>query len=73
MFNVGVNWGHEERVTGASTSTNVPPPPKYALRKDHKPVRMGQKQNGPDVRPVAGAIEAPNSRFEYDAKSLFRL
>ena len=57
MFEVGAAWGHEDRVTGASTSTNVPPPSKYGLRKDHK--------DGHPVRPVCGATEAPNSRFGH--------
>ena len=57
MFEVGAAWGHEDRVTGASISTNVPPPSKYGLRKDHK--------DGHPVRPVCGATEAPNSRFGH--------
>ena len=28
-----------ERVAGVSTPTNVPPPAKFGLRKDHKPTR----------------------------------
>ena len=65
MFRVGATWGHEERVTGASTSSNVPPPAAYGLRKDHKPVTPGQEHVGPDVRPIVGATEAPNSRFSH--------
>ena len=65
MFGVGSTWGHEERVAGASTSSNVPPPPKYGLRKDHKVVPPGEEQNGPDVRPICGAKEAPNSKFSH--------
>ena len=65
MFGVGSTWGHEERVAGASTSTNVPPPPMYGLRKDHKVVLPGEEQNGPDVRPICGAKEAPNSKFSH--------
>ena len=65
MFRVGSNWNHESRVSGASTSTNVPPPPLYGLRKDHKNVAAGQESKGPPVRPVAGAKVAPNSRFGH--------
>ena len=65
MFCVGSTWGHEDRIAGASTSTNIPPPPKYGLRKDHKPVQPGEEHVGPPVRPVAGATEAPNSRFSH--------
>jgi hypothetical protein len=36
MFRVGEGWGHRRRITGASTSTHVPPPATYGLRKDHK-------------------------------------
>ena len=57
MFKVGSNWGHQDRVANASTSTNIPPPPKYGLRKDHKA--------GHPLRPVCGAREAPNSRFGH--------
>ena len=32
MFRVGSAWGHDNRVAKASTSTNIPPPPKYGLR-----------------------------------------
>ena len=56
MFKVGATWGHEGRVANATTSTNVPPPPVYGLRKDHK--------NLPHpVRPVCGATQSPNSRL----------
>ena len=65
MFRVGATWGHEDRIAGATTSTNVPPPGKYGLRKDHKTVQPGQEKFGPDVRPVCGADEAPNSRFSH--------
>ena len=65
MFRVGANRGHEDRVAGASTSTNVPPPPKYVLRKDHKAVLPGRERYGPKGRPVCGAREAPNSRFGH--------
>ena len=65
MFQVGATWGHEDRVAGASTSTNVPPPAKYCQRKDHKPVAVGQEHIGPQVRPICGANEAPNSRFSH--------
>ena len=65
LFCVGATWGHEDRIAGASTSTNVPPPPKYGLRKDHKLVTPGQEQYGPPLRPVCGATDAPNSRFSH--------
>ena len=61
MFNTGSTHNHEERVIGATTSTNVPAPPMYGLRKDHKP--HTDKIKGPPVRPVCGASEAPNSRL----------
>jgi hypothetical protein len=50
MFDVGTTWGQEDRVTGVSTSTNVPPPSNYGVRKDHKDPHP--------VRPVCGATEA---------------
>ena len=65
MFRVGSTWGHQDRVAKASTSTNVPPPPAYGLRKDHKPVPEGQERVGPQVRRVVGANTAPNSRFGH--------
>ena len=65
MFRVGSTWGHEERIAGASTSSNVPPPPKYGVRKDHKTVQAGREQYGPAVRPICGANEAPNSKFSH--------
>ena len=58
MFRVGATWGHERRVANATTSTNVPPPPLYGLRKDHKPVPH-------PVRPVCGARISPNSRLGH--------
>ena len=61
MFAVGATWEHEDRISGASTSTNVPPPAKYGLRKDHKDIQP----NGHPVRPVCGANDAPNSRFSH--------
>ena len=65
MFGVGSTWGHEDRIAGASTSSNVPPPPKYGVRKDHKTVPYGMEHVGPDVRPICGAKEAPNSRLSH--------
>ena len=32
MFSVGATFGHEQRVSNASTATNVPAPPLYGLR-----------------------------------------
>jgi hypothetical protein len=58
MFRVGATWSHQKRVTNATTSTNVPPPPLYGLRKDHKTVPH-------PVRPVCGATQAPNSRLGH--------
>ena len=55
----------EKRIAHASTATNVPPPPKYPLRKDHKVLLPGQEITGPDVRAVCGASEAPNSRLGH--------
>ena len=65
MFSVGKALNQEERIAGASTSTNVPPPPQYALRKDHKSVEPGQEEVGPKTRGVCGASEAPNSKFSH--------
>ena len=65
MFCVGATWGHEDRVAGASTFTNVPPPVKYWLRKDHKHVEEGLEHVGPPVRPICGVEEAPHSRFGH--------
>ena len=61
MFKVGSSHGHEDRVTGATISTNTPAPPMYGLRKDHK--QHEDKNAGPPVRPVCGASESPNSRL----------
>ena len=65
MFKVGATWKHQDRIAGASTSTNVPPPPKYGLRKNHKTVLPGREKYGPAQRPVCGAREAPNSKFGH--------
>ena len=59
MFRVGENWGHQKRVSGASKCTNVPPPAKYGIRKDHKNVP------NPPVRPVCSAKQAPSSRLGH--------
>ena len=61
MFNVGSAHNHESRVTSATHSTNMPAPPLYGLRKDHKVTENMTK--GPPVRPVCGADQAPNSRL----------
>ena len=58
MFRVGATWRHQRRVANATTSTNVPPPPVYGLRKDHKSIPH-------PVRPVCGARLAPNSRLGH--------
>ena len=63
MFRVGATHEHESRVTGATTSTNIPAPPLYGLRKDHK--RTESEFVGPPVRPVCGANQAPNSRLSH--------
>ena len=63
MFKVGATHEHESRVTGATTSTNIPAPPLYGLRKDHK--QAESEFVGPPVRPVCGANEAPNSRLSH--------
>ena len=65
MFHVGATWGHERRVANATTATNVPPPPLYGLRKDHKPVPPGQEESGPPLRALAGARQSPNSRLGH--------
>ena len=61
MFKVGSTHNHEDRVAGATMSTNTPAPPMYGLRKDHK--SHDNKEIGPPVRPVCGASESPNSRL----------
>ena len=61
MFQVGAAHSHEVRVTKASTSSNILPPPLYGFRKTHKKDQNGS--SGPALRPVCGAKEAPNSRF----------
>ena len=63
MFKVGENNEHEYRIAGANTSTNTEAPPLYGLRKDHKVTE--NEQEGPPVRPVCGAKEAPNSRLSH--------
>ena len=63
IFNVGAAWNQQRRVAEASTSTNVPPPAFYGLRKDHKVVPEERKEKGPPVRPICSAREAPNSRL----------
>ena len=63
IFSVGQNNPRDkDRIDIAATSTNVPPPPLYGLRKDHKKVPPGQEVAGPPVRPVCAAKAAPNSR-----------
>ena len=61
MFNVGSTHDQEERVMAATLSTHTPPPPLYGLRKDHK--QSANMEEGPPVRPVCGANQAPNSRL----------
>ena len=63
IFNIGMNNDHQHRVAGATTSSNTPAPPMYGLRKDHK--RCEDDQEGPPVRPVCGANDAPNSRLSH--------
>ena len=43
MFRVGTTCKHESRVAVTTTFTNIPPPPKFAVRKEHKPVQVGQE------------------------------
>ena len=62
MFEVSSQHeGHGRRFAASSTSSNVLPPPLYGCRKTHKKEQNGTK--GPDMRPVCGAKEAPNSKF----------
>ena len=63
MFKVGATHDHERRVEGATHSTNTPAPPLYGLRKDHK--MAVTESEGPPVRPVCGANQAPNSRLSH--------
>ena len=63
MFQVGKNHEHEGRVMAATISSNTPAPPMYGLRKDHKTAT--NEREGPPVRPVCGASEAPNSRLSH--------
>ena len=62
IFRIGENPGHELRIAGAITSTNTPAPPMYGLRKDHK--QCPDENEGPPVRPVCGANEAPNTALQ---------
>ena len=62
---MGTTWGQLDRIAGASTSTNIPSPALYGVRKDHKSVLPGQESFGPPIRSVVGATEAPNSRFGH--------
>ena len=62
MFRLGSHHPNgSRRIAEASKSSNVLPPPLYGLRKTHKQNPNGQQ--GPAMRPVCGAKEAPNSRF----------
>ena len=72
IFSVGVQHNHEDRVSSASTSTNVPPPPLYILRKDHKNIPPGQENIGPPGRPVCAAREGPNSRLSHFLSKVIR-
>ena len=72
MFSVGVSHNHEDRIASASTATNVPPPPLYILRKDHKVVPPGQEDKGPPGRPVCAAREGPNSRMSHFLSKVIR-
>ena len=64
MFSVGQDHPRDkDRIDSASTSTNVPAPVLYGMRKDHKEVPEGQESKGPPVRPVCAAKVAPNSRL----------
>ena len=70
MLKAGAAWGHESRVKQAVTSSKTTPPNLYCLRKDHKPVEPGQEDIGPKTRPVAGVVEAPNSRLGHSVADL---
>ena len=63
IFQVGKSNDQEHRVTAATISSNTPAPPMYGLRKDHK--HTDNETEGPPVRPVCGAKEAPNSRLSH--------
>ena len=63
MFQVGKSHEQEGRVVAATISSNTPAPPMYGLRKDHKTAQ--DEREGPPVRPVCGASEAPNSRLSH--------
>ena len=72
MFIVGSKHNHEDRVTKSTTSTNIPPPTVYGLRKDKKRTRRAEESEGPPVLPVCGARKAPNSRLENFLSRIIR-
>ena len=57
IFKVGSNHNQEDRITGATNSTNTPAPPMYGLRKDHK-------ESAP-VRPVCNGSQSPNNPLSH--------
>ena len=61
IFSVGSSHGNKnvDRVTKASTSTNVEPPVLRGQKKDHKNVTPVP------LRPVCGVVEAPNARLSH--------
>lgn len=63
ILTAGGYTGHEDRIKDNMIGSNVPAPPLYGLRKDHK--AHGDTVVGPPSRPVCGASSSPNSRLSH--------
>ena len=69
MFNVGANWGHEDRTRATKITHSLSVAPLYLLYKDHKgwSVQMG---GAPPSRPVASAGSGQNDHYSEMASQL---
>ena len=59
ILEIGLAWGHQDRVKQAVVTVSGQPPPIYGLSKDHKVVQDGEHP----LRPVCGASKGPSSRI----------
>ena len=69
IFNVGANWGHEDRVRATKIIHSLSVAPLYLLYKDHKgwTLEMG---GAPPSRPVASAGSGQNDHFSENVSQM---
>ena len=72
MLNAGHELGQTDRVKNNMISKSSPIAPMYGLRKDHKIVADGQKEEGPPVRPVCGANSSHNRKLSHILSTLLK-